>query len=120
MTDSTSAVDVIKGDAPRVVRSLALAERRFDLVFFDPPYDSTAEMVAATAKSLPTVCAPDARVILELATRHEPIVEAAAEAWGAEVELQRTYGDTVVAILRLDGCPMEDPGAEVVAGSDGD
>jgi 16S rRNA (guanine966-N2)-methyltransferase len=29
--------DLIKGDAARVVRSLALAGRRFDLVFFDPP-----------------------------------------------------------------------------------
>lgn len=120
VSQGAEAVDVVKGDATRVIRSLALAERRFDIVFFDPPYEQTAEMVAATAKSLPTVCADDARVVLELATRHVAIVDAAAEAWGAVVELRRTYGDTIVAILRLDGRPVEDPAAEVVASGDED
>jgi 16S rRNA (guanine(966)-N(2))-methyltransferase RsmD len=109
VTDGQHSVDLIKGDAARVVRSLALAGKRFDLVFFDPPYDRTAELVAETADSLPTICADDACVI-----------EQAAAVWGATVELERAYGDTVVGILRLDGTTADDPAANVDADSTGD
>ncbi|MCW2928556.1 MAG: methyltransferase [Thermoleophilia bacterium] len=119
LTDGTAAAEVIKGEATRTVRSLALAERRFDLVFFDPPYDRTAELVDETRRSLPTVCGPDARVVIELAVRHREVIAEAAAGWGASLELERSYGDTVVGILRLDGRPMEDPGADVDA-EDGD
>ncbi len=120
ITGDTHAIDVIKGDGARVVRSLALAERRFDLVFFDPPYDRTAELIAQTASSLPTVCAPSSRVVLEVATRHRDVIPAAAEAWGGELELERTYGDTVVAVVSVEGREMSDPGADVDADSVGD
>lgn len=120
VSDGQHATEVIKGDATRVVRSLALAERRFDLVFFDPPYDHTAELVAATSDSLPTVCALGARVVVEVATRHRDVIAAAAEAWGGQLELERAYGDTVVGILRLDGQPLADPGADVDSDSLGD
>jgi 16S rRNA (guanine966-N2)-methyltransferase len=112
--------DLIKGDAARVVRSLALAERRFDLVFFDPPYDRTAELVEETRRSLPTVCATPARIVLEVATRHRDVIATAAEGWGATVELERAYGDTVIGILSLDGRRAPDPGADVDAGESGD
>lgn len=115
VTDRAEVTELIKGEATRVVRSLALAERRFDLVFFDPPYDRSAELVADTARSLPTVCGHGARVVLELATRHRDVIAAAALAWGARIELERAYGDTVIAILELDGHPGGDPIAEAVA-----
>lgn len=115
-----SATELIKGDAPRVVRSLALADRRFDLVIFDPPYEQTADMVAKTIDCLPTICSQDARIVLEVATRHRNIVEQAARGWDAEVETERAYGDTVVAVLRLDGRDAPDPGADVVADDTGD
>lgn len=120
ISDTSVDTDLIKGDAVRVVRSLALAERRFDVVFFDPPYDQTAELVRDTRQSLPTVCAPGARVVLEVATRHRDVVAEAATNWGAEIELERAYGDTVVGILSLDGRPAEDPGADVDSDSAGD
>jgi 16S rRNA (guanine(966)-N(2))-methyltransferase RsmD len=120
VTDGQHSVDLIKGDAARVVRSLALAGKRFDLVFFDPPYDRTAELVAETADSLPTICADDACVIVEVATRHREVIEQAAAAWRATVELERAYGDTVVGILRLDGTTADDPAANVDADSTGD
>lgn len=101
--------DLIKGDAVRVVRSLALAERRFDLVFFDPPYDRTADLVREMADCLPTVCANDARVVVEVATRHRDVIADAAQHWGATIETERTYGDTVVGILSLDGRTAADP-----------
>lgn len=120
VSDGSDAAELIKGDATRVVRSLALAGRRFDLVFFDPPYDRTAELVEETAQSLPTVCSADARVVIEVATRHADVVARAADGWGGTVELERTYGDTVVGIIRVAGAPADDPGAGVVAESDGD
>lgn len=113
-------IDVIKGDATRVVRSLALADRRFDLVFFDPPYDRTAELVDETRRSLPTVCALNARVVLEVATRHRDVIDDAVAGWKAEVELERSYGDTVVAVLAVSGSTADDPGADVDADSVGD
>jgi 16S rRNA (guanine966-N2)-methyltransferase len=120
ITNSDVATDLIKGDAVRVVRSLALAERRFDVVFFDPPYDRTAELVQDTRSSLPTVCGPNARVVLEVATRHRDVIADAAAGWGADVELERAYGDTVVGVLSLDGRPVQDPGADVDADSAGE
>jgi 16S rRNA (guanine966-N2)-methyltransferase len=115
-----AATEVIKGDAPRIVRSLALAGRRFDLVFFDPPYEQTGDLVEAVRESLPTICAPGARVVVELSVRHSDVIASAALGWQAEVELEREYGDTVVAILRLDGMPAPDPGADVTANEAGD
>jgi 16S rRNA (guanine(966)-N(2))-methyltransferase RsmD len=120
ITDGQEHVDLVKGDAVRVVRSLALAGSRFDLVFFDPPYDRTAELVAAMRESLPTICAPGARVVIEVATRHRDVVADAAAGWAAELEVERAYGDTVVGILALDGRPAPDPAADVDADSVGD
>ena len=116
VSEGTHDIDVIKGDGPRVVRSLALVERRFDLVFFDPPYDTTGELVEAAGDSLPTVCAPGARVVLEVATRHSDLVGAAAERWGGTVELERPYGDTVIGIIRIEPREMDDPGMDVDSG----
>jgi 16S rRNA (guanine966-N2)-methyltransferase len=120
VTGNGDLTDLIKGDATRVVRSLALAERRFDLVFFDPPYDRTAELVTDMRASLPQVCATPARVVLEVATRHRDVIEQAAGSWGADVELERAYGDTVIGILALDGRRADDPAADVDSDSAGD
>ena len=118
VTDGRHAATVVKGDAPRVVRSLALAGDRFDLVFFDPPYEHTKDLVAATADDLPTVLAPDARIVLELASRHAGIAAEAARGWGAEVELERSWGDTAVAILRAVDVPETDVEPTVLASDD--
>lgn len=113
VTGDTRRTQLIKGDAERVVRSLALAGEHFDLVFFDPPYDHTEQLLASTRASLPTVCSTGSRIVLELATRHVQLVEAAASAWDADIVLQRAYGDTSIAILALDGRPVPDPSADV-------
>lgn len=120
LTRDHDRCEVIKGDAARVVRTLALAQKRFDLVFFDPPYEQTSALVAAMIDTLPTICSQDSRIVLELATRHRDVIEQSAQGWGAEVVLERTYGDTVIAVLRLDGSESMDPSADVVSGSEGD
>ncbi|MCW2974379.1 MAG: rsmD [Thermoleophilia bacterium] len=113
ITGDSRRTALIKGDAERVVRSLALAGDRFDLVFFDPPYDHTEQLLDSTRASLPTICSAGSRVVLELATRHKDLVEEAALAWGADIVLKRAYGDTSIAILELDGQPVLDPSADV-------
>lgn len=120
ITDGEHQAHLIKGDASRVVRSLALVQERFDLIFFDPPYDRTAELVEEMRETLPTICAHDARVVLEVATRHRDVIAQAAANWGAELQVERAYGDTVVGILVLDGREAQDPAADVDADSAGD
>ncbi|MEO6867897.1 MAG: 16S rRNA (guanine(966)-N(2))-methyltransferase RsmD [Gaiellales bacterium] len=120
ISDGSDATELIKGDATRVARSLALAQRRFDLIFFDPPYDRTVELIAEMQESVPTVCCHDARIVIEVATRHVGTIAAAAASWGGELELERTYGDVAVGIIRISGHPADDPAAGVVSSSDGD
>jgi hypothetical protein len=76
--------------------------------------------VEETRRSLPTVCATPTRIVLEVATRHRDVIVAAAEGWGAELELERAYGDTVIGILSVDGRHAPDPGADVDPGDEGD
>ncbi len=120
LSSGEERAELVKGDATRVVRSLALVQERFDLVFFDPPYDRTAELVAELRETLPTICAQDARVVLEVATRHRDVIADAAAQWAAEVQVERAYGDTVIGILVLDGREADDPAANVDADSTGD
>jgi 16S rRNA (guanine966-N2)-methyltransferase len=121
ISDGAHETDLIKGDASRVVRSLALAERRYDLVFFDPPYERTAELVSSVRRTLPQVCAPGARIVLEVATRHRDVIDSAAAGWGGDVETERAYGDTIVAVIRVDDpAPADDPSMDVDADSVGD
>lgn len=106
--------DVIKGDASRIVQTLAMAGERYDLVFFDPPYERTEEMIRATAHTLPAVCMEGTRVVLELSNRHDHLIEGTTAVWGGETVLTRTYGDTAVAILKItprndDSVVPEDP-----------
>jgi len=109
VTGTDVATDLVKGDAARVVRSLALAERRFDLVFFDPPYEQTKELVAAMGESLPTICSHEARVVLEVSARHGDVIADAVSAWGATLVTERSYGETTVAILEVPGTLADDP-----------
>ena len=95
-------VELLKGDAGRSLRSLALAGRRFDVVFFDPPYEQTEQLVKRLAADLPTVLSMGGRVVLETSARHAALADRAVALWGAELETDvRRYGDTAVAILRI-------------------
>lgn len=101
VSSGSSATELVKGDAVRVLQTLAMAGRRFDLIFFDPPYERTADLLARTRDLLPGVCAGGARVVLELASRHEALCEKAVEAWSGKLVARRSYGDTTVAIIEV-------------------
>lgn len=72
-------------------------ERRFGLVFSDPPYDLAADRVAEDLSLLTARLADDALVVLERSTRSP------ADAWPSEYEVvvDKSYGDTRVEIARL-------------------
>jgi 16S rRNA (guanine966-N2)-methyltransferase len=73
------------------------AERPFDVVLLDPPYDTSAADVTRLLEALDDSgwLAPGATVVLERSSNAGPI--AAPESW--ENAWERGYGDTLVTVL---------------------
>ena len=74
-----------------VMRFLARARGRFDLVFCDPPYDSASSLAGPLAERLPALTSEGARIVTESDKRTPlelpfPLLR------------ERTYGDTRIAI----------------------
>jgi 16S rRNA (guanine966-N2)-methyltransferase len=93
----TDVGSVLAEPVSRAVRRLAApsSPSAFDLVFADPPYDDVDAALDAL-EALAAALAPEARVILEHATRRPPRPSAVL----ATVRT-RTYGDTALALLEL-------------------
>lgn len=72
-------------------------ERRFGVVFADPPYDVVAERIAEDLTLLTAHLDDDALVVVERSTR------STGEVWPSdyEVVVDKSYGDTRVEIGRL-------------------
>jgi len=89
--------DVVRvrgGDARQVLPRLGRAGERFDLVFFDPPYDAGLEAAVLECLVSGDLLADDVRVVVEGAKRHSlPPVP------GLNLVDQRVYGDTVLYFL---------------------
>jgi 16S rRNA (guanine966-N2)-methyltransferase len=87
-TVGAGAADVRRQD---VLRFLAAATGRFDLVFADPPYDSAPRLAAPLSAALPAVLDENALIVTE-SSKRTPL----------ELTLplarERTYGDTRIAI----------------------
>lgn len=73
------------------------AERRFGLVFSDPPYDLRADRITADLELLRSHLDDDALIVVERSTR------STGEIWPSEYEVvvDKSYGDTRVEIARL-------------------
>lgn len=73
------------------------AERRFGLVFSDPPYDLRADRITADLEMLRSHLDDDALIVVERSTR------STGEIWPSEYEVvvDKSYGDTRVEIARL-------------------
>ncbi|MGZ3478417.1 MAG: RsmD family RNA methyltransferase, partial [Polyangiales bacterium] len=78
----------------RKVSEALKTERRFDLVFADPPWADVPELARDLAK-LPAVLAEDALVCVEHASR-----DRAPELPGLAIDETRTWGDTAVTFYR--------------------
>ncbi len=76
-----------------VLRFLASASRRFDLVLVDPPYEMVESLVMRLAPCLPPILAEDGLVVLESLARVEP------ELPPLSVRRSRRYGSTRVTLF---------------------
>jgi 16S rRNA (guanine966-N2)-methyltransferase len=85
--------EVRAGDALRALRTAREAGETYDLVFVDPPYSRAGELEGELGVLLPSLLAPEARVVVE-SDRRAPLRLAIA------VERERRYGDTVITIHR--------------------
>ncbi len=89
--------DVVRvrgGDARQVLPRLGRDGERFDLVFFDPPYDAGLEAAVLECLVSGDLLADDVRVVVEGAKRHSlPAVP------GLDLVDERVYGDTVLYFL---------------------
>jgi len=79
--------DVIRGDGIGFLRS---TPRRFDLVFVDPPYDST--LLASTLSSLPKVLKELNRLYLEWPKGQPPVLPAGYAMLKEKTAGQVSYG----------------------------
>ncbi len=87
-------VRVIGGEARKALTRLARDGERFDLVFFDPPYDAGIELEVLERLVEEDLLAAGARVVVEGAKRHSlPPVP------GLTAEDERVYGDTVLTFF---------------------
>lgn len=92
--DLTARSRVIADPVDRAARRLAEdPSLAFDLVFADPPYDDVDDALSAL-ETLAPVLAPEARVILEHASRRPPRPSPTFT-----TVRTRTYGDTSLAFL---------------------
>jgi 16S rRNA (guanine966-N2)-methyltransferase len=87
---------VLHMDVRYAVRRLAREDRKYDLVFLDPPYeaDFVKQTMAALAKH--ALCREGCLIVAEHSKR-EPIVKLPDE-W--RLEKQKIYGDTAITVMR--------------------
>jgi 16S rRNA (guanine966-N2)-methyltransferase len=85
---------VLASDVARTLRDPPPPTAPFDLVFADPPYDTTDDAIAAMLEALasPGWLATDAIVVIERPAKH-PVP--AVEGWRTEWE--RQFGDTLAS-----------------------
>jgi 16S rRNA (guanine966-N2)-methyltransferase len=82
------------GDAAAVLRRMPEADA-FDLVWLDPPYDADPEMLAETLHEAARRAAAEGLIVLERASRREPLVPP-----GLERVRDVVAGDSALTFLR--------------------
>jgi 16S rRNA (guanine966-N2)-methyltransferase len=108
--DLGSATRVIAQPVLRALEGLA-AEAPFDLVLLDPPYAALAEASRVLAAVPGKLTAPDARIVLEHASRDAPPTPA-----GLSLVFTRAYGDTSVSLYAPDETTREPVSSRADAG----
>ena len=91
--------EVYRNDAQRALKALAKRQRRFDLVFLDPPYRLRLIDTLLGVLEADGLLQPGARVVAEHSTD-----ERTADRIGELAAVRRAvYGDTAVTIYRKEG-----------------
>ena len=66
-------------------------QRAYDLVFVDPPYDSAHRLAESLSERLPALLTDNARIVIESDKRQPLLLD-------LPLELERSYGDTRIAV----------------------
>ncbi|MEX2252905.1 MAG: 16S rRNA (guanine(966)-N(2))-methyltransferase RsmD [Thermoleophilaceae bacterium] len=85
--------DVVRADALRYLSRARAAGCSFGLILLDPPYDAARRLAEPLAQRLPDLLSDDARIVTESDKRDPLLLE-------LPLELERTYGDTRIAVHR--------------------
>ena len=85
-----SSAAVVQGHA---IEFIGQRQTGYDLVFVDPPYDSARRLVGPLSERLPALLTDDARIVTESDKRQPLLLD-------LPLVLERTYGDTRIAIHR--------------------
>lgn len=95
-------VNVVKLDALKGIDLLARRNARFDLIYFDPPYDSAIHEVCLGRIGANRMLSPSGQVVME--RRRERRSECAAPEAFDELRLKRQerYGDTVISFYQME------------------
>ncbi|MBK8014745.1 MAG: 16S rRNA (guanine(966)-N(2))-methyltransferase RsmD [Deltaproteobacteria bacterium] len=88
-----AACTVLETSVANAVRRLELDDRRFDLIFADPPYREAEAVLPALLAAAEKLLKPGGRFIVEHAARTEPLGGIPGLALGAI----RRYGDTALS-----------------------
>ena len=84
-------IAVVRGDVFARVKEFCLAQRRFDIIFADPPYGDMAQKLLSDGE-LPGLLRAEGRLVLESAARETVIAE---RPW--QLIREAVYGDTRVS-----------------------
>lgn len=87
---------VLQMDVRYAVRRLAREGKHFDLVFLDPPYEADFVRQTMSVLARHPVCREDGLIVIEH-SRREPL-QAIPDSWF--LEKHKTYGDTMITVLR--------------------
>ena len=100
LSDDEPRVNIVKLDALKGIAFLARRNARFDLIYFDPPYDSGIHEVCLRQIGMNKMLLPSGQVIVE--RRRERKGDCAALAAFDELQLKRQerYGDTVISFYQ--------------------
>ena len=97
-TGFTGRSQVVAADCLKGLRLLAARERRFDLVFFDPPYASALYVTVPEALAGRSLLAEDGLLIVECSVRN-PLPERLGTLNRVD---RRVYGDTALEFFALE------------------
>ena len=95
-------VNIVKLDALKGLAYLARRNARFDLIYFDPPYDSGIHEACLARIGTNRMLLPSGQVVVE--RRRERRADPAAPEAFDELKLKRQerYGDTVISFYRME------------------
>lgn len=93
---------VIRGDA--IAKLNVLKNQKFDLIYFDPPYDSNLYEPVLNAIASLKLLSPEGKMAVE----HNPRRWKSIEIDGLEIYQQKNYGNTALTFYQVQSCEISE------------